>query len=197
MKKILKAAVVLAFCCRTANAEVPSQMNFQGRIELPAAEINADGNVGDKDNSRSMPFTGTGRFRFAIVSSTGAIFWTNVPDEFIVPPSESVSIPVNDGIFNVALGDPALGMPPINPGMFSGADRFLRVFFQGEIIKGNKTKLTAERELLPPQKLLTVPFAFQSAVAQQAIDKQTIGTLLAGATVYGQFAIAQNAVILG
>ncbi len=179
------------------NAAVPYQMNFQGRIELPVAEIEGEGGRGNKEASESIPFNGTGRFKFAIVSSTGGIFWTNVANEFSVPPSASVSIPVDNGVFNVALGDPALNMPPIRPEIFSGADRYLRVFFQGETTKGNKTKLTAERELLPPQKLLTVPFAFQSAVAQQAVDKETLQVLLAGATVQGTFAIAQNAVILG
>ncbi len=179
------------------NADVPYQMNFQGRIELPVAEIEGEGGRGNKEASESVPFNGTGRFKFAIVSSSGGVFWTNVANEFSVPPSASVSIPVDNGVFNVALGDPALNMPPIRPEIFSGADRYLRVFFQGETTKGNKTKLTAERELLPPQKLLTVPFAFVAAKAGEAITTERLGTLLAGATVQGTFAIAQNAVILG
>lgn len=191
----LPAALLLAslLAGKESRADVPAQINFQGRIELPAAEIEASGNAADnsgKDKSNPIPFTGNGKFKFAIVSSTGAVFWTNAPNAFVVPPPNSVSIPVQDGIFNAALGDPALGMPPITPQVFASPDRLLRVFFQGEIESDHKKKLTPERELLPPQKLLTVPFAFQSGSAQTALDQKTIVTLLSGATIQGSFEIA-------
>lgn len=183
-------------------AAVPSQMHFQGRIELPRAELEADdegAERGEKERSESKPFTGKGKFKFAVVSGTGAVLWTNVPNSFAAPPPAAVTVDVRDGIFNVALGDPALGMPPLTPQVFAEPDRLLRVFFQGEVRdkKGRLRKTTPERELLPPQSLLTVPFAFASGSAGAAISKETLETLLVGATVQGNFVIAQNAVVLG
>lgn len=184
-----------------ARAEVPTQIGFQGRIELPASELRGHDSDGDDNGDRagSRPFSGTGRFKFVIVTSTGGVLWTNVPGSLTAPPPAFVSLSVKDGIFSVALGDPSLGMPPVTAAIFDQPDRSIRVFFQGEIRdgKGRLKRTTAERELLPAQKLLTVPYAFAAAGAQEPVSRESLQTLLAGATIQGAFAVAQNAVVLG
>lgn len=198
----LKSNVWILLLCAASisRAQIPTQMSFQGRIELPKAELESVGvgqGSGNKDNSQSVPFDGTGRFKFSIVSSTGAVLWTNVPGNFSIIPPSALSLPVRNGIFSVGLGDTALGMPPVTDSVFDGPDRLIRIFFQGEVRHGNQVRLTSERELLPAQKLLAVPFAFRTVTAQQAISKPALEVLLAGATIQGTFAITQNAVVLG
>jgi len=89
--------------------------NYQGRVRV-----------------QGTPYDGTGYFKFAIVNNPGTItLWSN--DGTSVDgsePSASVSVTVTDGIFNVMVGDPALGMEPINRSIFNHPSQIkLRIWF--------------------------------------------------------------------
>lgn len=96
-------------------AQVPSVMNYQGR--LSAAGTN---------------FNGVGQFKFALVNSNGnASFWSN--DGTSVggaEPNAAVATTVTQGLFSVFLGDASVtNMQSISPTVFTNADIFLRVWF--------------------------------------------------------------------
>lgn len=101
--KLKNNAWILLLCAATiARAQVPSQMSFQGRIELPKSELESfgsghDNDHNDKNKGQTLPFNGTGRFKFSIVSSTGSVLWTNVPENFSAIPPSAISLPVPDG----------------------------------------------------------------------------------------------------
>ncbi len=89
--------------------------NYQGRVRV-----------------QGTAFDGTGYFKFAIVNNAGTItLWSN--DGTSVgggEPTASVSVPVTDGIFNVMVGDPDLGMEPINRSIFNHPSQIkLRIWF--------------------------------------------------------------------
>ena len=100
MKKIslFLTALFLVFVTTIAFAEgdVPKLLNFQGRVSV-------DG----------QPFTGTGQFKFALISLDGlTTYWSN--DDTSVngsEPSSGVAVFVRDGIYSVVLG--GSGMTPI------------------------------------------------------------------------------------
>lgn len=89
--------------------------NYQGRVRV-----------------QGTAFTGTGYFKFAIVSNDGAVtLWSN--DGTSADGSEpdvAVAVQVTDGIFDVMIGDPDLGMQPINRSIFNHPSGIkLRIWF--------------------------------------------------------------------
>jgi protein-disulfide isomerase len=56
------------------------------------------------------PYHGAGQFRFAIVSSSGAVAWS----------TGNVDLLVREGIYTARLGDPDAGMPPISSDSLGG-----------------------------------------------------------------------------
>jgi len=89
--------------------------NYQGRVKV-----------------HGLAFTGTGQFKFAIINNAGSeSLWSN--DNTSVSggePTASISISVTDGIFNVMVGDPGLGMSLINRSIFNHPDQIkLRIWF--------------------------------------------------------------------
>ncbi len=89
--------------------------NYQGRVRV-----------------QGTPYDGTGYFKFAIVNNPGTItLWSN--DGTSVgggEPTASIPVSVSDGIFNVMVGDPDLGMEPINRSIFNHPSRIkLRIWF--------------------------------------------------------------------
>lgn len=89
--------------------------NYQGRVRV-----------------QGQPFTGPGHFKFAIVNNPGTVsLWSN--DGASVggsEPTASATGQVTDGIFNVMVGDPVLGMQPINRSIFNHPSRIkLRIWF--------------------------------------------------------------------
>jgi len=86
---------------------VPWTMEYQGKI-----------------NVNGQPFSGNGLFRFALMDESGTIaFWTN---DGSFPPIYDKAIWVEDGQFNVTLGDT---MAPIFPDVFSNDNLYLRIWF--------------------------------------------------------------------
>ncbi len=109
--------------------------NYQGRVRV-----------------QGTAFDGTGYFKFAIVNNPGTItLWSN--DETSVggsEPSASVSVTVTDGIFNVMVGDPDLGMQPINRSIFNHPSRIkLRIWFSDGT--HGFQRLLPDRRIINPQ----------------------------------------------
>lgn len=91
-------------------------IDYKGRIQVEGA-----------------PFSGTGKFKFAFVDSNERILWSNSdntqPIEPI-PPSLTVEIPVENGVYSVRLGDPDLGMKSIEESILRQYTKIkLRVWF--------------------------------------------------------------------
>ena len=117
---ISKKSTILGLCILLAItgavfADDQVMFNYQGRVRV-----------------QGTAFNGTGYFKFAIVNNPGTItLWSN--DGTSVggsEPSASVSVDVTEGIFNVMVGDPDLGMEPINRSIFNHPGKIkLRIWF--------------------------------------------------------------------
>jgi len=108
--------------------------NYQGRVKV-----------------HGSPFTGTGYFKFAIVNNSGnESLWSNDgTSSGGGEPTASIAISVTDGIFNVMVGDPAVGMLPINRTVFNHPSQIkLRTWFSDGT--------HGYQQLLPDQKLVNV-----------------------------------------
>jgi len=89
--------------------------NYQGRVKV-----------------QGTLFSGTGYFKFAIVNNAGnETMWSNDGTSTGGgEPTDSISIAVTDGIFNVLVGDTSLGMDPINRMIFNHPEKIkLRIWF--------------------------------------------------------------------
>ncbi len=121
LKKFLSGIIIsLGFVC-FLNSQIPQLINYQG--------ILAD-NAGDE-------ITGTRSIQFLIydAATSGSLLW-----------SETQSVDVEDGLFNVLLGS----VDPIPYELFEMPERFLAI------------KVDADNEMLPRQRLSSVGYAFQS-----------------------------------
>jgi len=115
-------------------AEENVMFNYQGRVKV-------QGNA----------FTGTGNFKFAIVNNAGDdSLWSNDGTSTGGgEPAASIAISVADGIFNVMVGDTALGMVAINRTVFNHPSQIkLRTWFSDGT--------HGFQQLLPDQKLVNV-----------------------------------------
>ena len=117
---------------------IPTIVSYQGQV-----------------NIAGIPYSGTGYFRFVIVNTGGAFYWSNDGTDAITP-TEAVTLTVVNGLFNVLLGE----TNPITYGMFSDSDRWLRVWFDDGI--------HGVQLLEPDTRLTTAPFAFQANNAMTA-----------------------------
>ena len=111
-----------------------------------------------------LPFNGPGFFKFAIIDPPGTTsFWSNDGTSTGGnEPTNSISLPVTNGLFNVHLGDPSGGMPPITEIVFSEPNRLLRVWFSAD---------GSTFDLLAPDTLITaVPYALQAQVAMNSLS---------------------------
>lgn len=125
------------------NAQVPAQIHFQGRIQ-----------VGGTD------FSGTGQFKFALVSADGATtHWSNDGSSTAgAAPASAVSLPVAKGVYSLLLGDPALpNMTRLPADAFAHADVRLRVWFDDGV--------SGFQQLAPDQRIASVAYAQQAQVA--------------------------------
>ena len=120
-------------------AQVPHLITYQGRV-----------------NSGSSPFNGTGGFKFALLNpNTGTFYWRN--DGVVSPgePSTFVQVNVTNGLFTIILGDTTLpGMAAISPGVFSGPDVSLRIWFNDGV--------NGWAQLLPDQRITAVAYALMA-----------------------------------
>ncbi len=147
MKKvILISAFLLVFVTLSAMA-VPTMINYQGKVDVSGT-----------------PFTGEGRFRFAIIDyPAGVQYWSNDGNE---PPTNDVDITVTDGVFNVILGGIYFNMDPLDSFVFDNENLFLRVWFNDGVIGP---------QLLAPDKRITS--AAYAIKAGSALDSGTVDGL--------------------
>ena len=114
MKKFVIAVLVLMLAL-TAFAEDTVMFNYQGRVKVQGQEFN-----------------GTGHFKFAIVNNPGSSsLWSNdMTSENGGEPDTAITANVQEGIFNVTIGDPEAGMDPINRTVFNHPHQIkLRTWF--------------------------------------------------------------------
>lgn len=104
-KRILILSSLLMFgWAVSAFADNQVMFNYQGRVKV-----------------QGQAFTGTGQFKFAIVSTSGSeTLWSNDGTSAGGnEPTASLALLVSDGIFNVMIGDTSLGMEAINSAIFN------------------------------------------------------------------------------
>ncbi len=119
------------------DAQVPAQIHFQGRVQVGAAD-----------------FSGTGQFKFALVSADGAAsYWSNDGSSVAgAAPVAAVNLPVAKGVYGLLLGDPALAnMTPLPADAFAHADVRLRVWFNDGA--------NGFQQLSPDQRIASVAYA--------------------------------------
>lgn len=150
---LLLAAASLLAAVGAARAQVPQLLNYQGRL------------VANGTN-----FTGTGRFKFALLNGAGNLaFWNN--DGSAVggtEPANPVLLPVVNGLYSVLLGDTNLGMVPIPHTVFTNSDVRLRVWFNDGI--------TGSQLLAPDQRIAAVGYAMMAAaVPDRSITSAKLG----------------------
>jgi len=124
-KKLISGILLsLGFVC-FLNSQVPQLINYQGILTDNAGE----------------PLTGTRSIQFIIydAATAGNLLW-----------SETQSVDVEDGLFNVLLGS----VIPMAYELFEEANRYLAI------------KVEADNEMTPRQQLTSVGFAFQSRSTQ-------------------------------
>jgi hypothetical protein len=116
----LKSTAIIGLCIALAMgsavfADDQVMFNYQGRVRV-----------------QGTAFNGTGYFKFAIVNNAGNVtLWSN--DGTSVgggEPVASIAVDVVEGIFNVMIGDPDLGMEPMNRSIFNHPNQIkLRIWF--------------------------------------------------------------------
>ena len=109
-----------------------------------AAAINYQGTV----SAGGTPFTGTGYFKFQILDGRGVVVWSHDGSPPGGPPAGHVAVPVNCGLFHVALGDAGAGMTPIPGAILHRPPIWLRTWFSTN---------PASFQLLSPDVNLQVP----------------------------------------
>jgi len=175
------------FAACAASAQVPSVINYQGRIAVGGTN-----------------FDGTGQFKFALVSSNGsATFWSNDGSSSGgSQPAAAVPLTVAKGLYSVQLGDTTLAnMTAVPAAVFTNTDVRLRVWFNDSV---NGFQL-----LSPDQRIAAVGFAMMAATvpngsltgANLAAGSITAAQLAPGAAqtnlqASGQSGVASGGVVL-
>ena len=163
----LALAAILFTGTLRAQVQVPTLLNYQGRVAVDAVN-----------------FDGTGLFTFALVNAAGdTTFWSNdgtstIGDE----PAAAVSLAVAKDLYSVLLGDDALAsMVGIAPAVFTNPDVRLRVWFDDGV---NGSQL-----LTPDQRIAPAPYLADGA--DGAVTSATIapgavtGTSIAAGAIDG------------
>ncbi len=128
-------------------------------------------------------FSGTGFFKFALVTGTNAVYTTRWSNDGTSSagsePLAAVSVPVNAGLFAVVLGNTALAnMTAIDPAIFAQPALQLRIWFNDGV--------HGFAALDPPQSLTPAPYAIFASSANAAgltgtIPAATLGGIYSNA----------------
>ena len=145
-------------------AQVPGLISYQG--DLMASGTN---------------FTGTGQFKFALVSADGSqVYWRNSPDtNSDGQPDTSVALNVKGGLFSVFLGNTNLaGMAPLPPWVFTNSAVALRIWVSDGI--------HAVQQLAPDQPIGSVAYALMAGnVPDASITPAKLATNTTAAVTAG------------
>ena len=129
----------------TANAQVPSILNYQGRVSIGGSNYN-----------------GNGQFKFALVNADGSATYWNNAGTTSAEPASSVSLVVTQGLYSTILGDTATAnMAAIPAGVFTNNDLRLRVWFRA----GTNG---AFMPFAPDQRLGSAPYALAASAVRNA-----------------------------
>jgi hypothetical protein len=133
-------------------------------LGVPPAVVSYQGVIDINGNS----FTGTGYFKFALVDSPtgdGSVnYWAN-DGTLSGAPANAVQLAVNNGLFDVLLGDTSLAnmSTPFDETAVAETVTYLRVWF-------SETGAGGSFEALEPnQRLASVPYALQAGSAPSGV----------------------------
>lgn len=171
-------ALVMVAAAPSLVAQVPQLLNYQGRVKINGAD-----------------FSGTGQFKFALVSGAGSTtYWSNDGTSTNGgQPAAAVALSVSGGLYSVLLGDATLpNMTALTPGVFRNSDVRLRVWFSDSV--------NGWQQLTPDQRVAAVGYALMAddvkdgavTAAKLADGAVTSSKLAAGAVTSA--ALAPNAV---
>ena len=160
------------------SAQVPQLLNYQGRVAVG-----------------TTAFTGTGQFKFALVSTTGSTsYWSNDGTSTAgSQPTLAVSLTVTTGLYALLLGDTSLtNMTAIPNAVFSNSDVRLRVWFNDGT--NGFQLLTPDQRIasvgyavmagnVPDGAITTAKLAAGAVTATNIASGSITGTKLAAATI--------------
>jgi hypothetical protein len=153
---IVSAILIGLWTASSVGASPPLGPLFAGP---PPTMINYQGMI----NVDSLPYTGSGYFKFAIVNSSGGNgtlnYWAN-DGTASGEPGTAVPLAVSNGLFNVLLGDTSLGgmTQTIQDTVFSETNTYLRVWFSQDA--------SGPFEALEPnQRIASVAYALHARYA--------------------------------
>jgi N-acetylneuraminic acid mutarotase len=166
------AAFMVSLTLCDVQGQAPNLLSYQGRILV-------SGNA----------FTGTGQFKFALVSADGSqTYWRNSADlNNDGQPDIAVPVPVNGGLFTVYLGDTNLpGMAALPASVFTNASVHLRIWFND----GSN----GVQQLAPDQTLASAAYALIAgdiggggvgglSARVDALTAQLSGSIMSGSTI--------------
>jgi N-acetylneuraminic acid mutarotase len=182
MRTVLTGFVLWCGLTLTLVAQVPHLITYQGRV-----------------NSGGQPFSGTGRFKFALVGNSGSpVFWRSDGADGAGEPAVAVNLPVSNGLFTVVLGDSAVpGMAVLPPGVFANTAVYVRIWFDDGV--------NGFAQLSPDQRITAVGYALiadgvragaitSTSIANGAIDGSK---LAAGAAASNLLASGRSSLVSG
>ena len=161
-------ALLALFALAPARAQVPSILNYQGRVTVGGTNFN-----------------GMGRFKFALVNSNGsAFYWKNDGATNAGEPATAVSVVVTQGLYASLLGDTTISnMAALSPLVFSNANVNLRVWFSG----GATNPFI---QLSPDQRIAAGGYAMRAAFS----DSAPLTNVVKDLEVTGQLTVAGSVV---
>lgn len=163
MKTRILSVITLGFALTlTASAQVPSVINYQGRLI---------------DNGTN--FNGAGQFEFALINGGGTTnYWAN-DRTAIGQPVNAVPLTVTKGLYSVLLGNTALSnmTVAISPSVFNSSNVLLRVWFSDGV--------NGFQQLTPDQQIGSVGYAM---MAQNAVLAALASNVPNGAITSAQLA---------
>ena len=142
-----KSAAVLALgalvLC-TAQSQVPSILNYQGRVTVGGTNLT----------------TNAAQFKFALVNGDGTVvYWKNDGTTTTNEPSNAVTVAVAQGLYSTLLGDTALSnMAALPSTVFTNPNVSLRTWFS---VGGTNAFV----KLSPDQRLGSSGYALRAAAA--------------------------------
>ena len=134
-QSLMVTCFILTFILAISSVKaVPGMINYQGKVDVS-----------------DQPFSGNGNFRFAIVNGQGSTnyLWSNDGN---FPPTTNVQEAVENGIYNVILGNTPMTTIPTS--VFENNDIYLRVWFNDGT--------HGLQQLAPDQKITSTGFAIKA-----------------------------------
>lgn len=152
--KRIGATLGLLILAMPLYAQVPSSINYQGRVVVQGTN-----------------YDGVGQFKFELINSAGTVtHWSNDgTGAGGTEPTSAVSVSISKGLFFVRLGDTNVAnMASIPASVFTNADVRLRIWF---------SRGTGFEQLTPDQVIASVGYAMMSAsVADGSVTPGKLAT---------------------